>query len=128
MSDKCANKQGDSNVLTVVAENEKHTAFQSDALNQLRKIQSEHPFWNNRLFRNCSAGHLVREDFQFIFSQYYLYSKNFTRYLAALMAKSSSDFHRSRLSENLWEEGGGMEPEKRHAELFRKFLKEALSI
>src|SRR6185369_16024303 len=49
-------------------------------------------------------------------------------YIAALMANSNSDYYRSRLSENLWEEGGGSEPEKRHAELFRKFLREALSI
>jgi pyrroloquinoline quinone (PQQ) biosynthesis protein C/quercetin dioxygenase-like cupin family protein len=101
---------------------------QADALHQFHELQSEHQFWNNRLFRACRQGYLSVEDFQFIFSQYYLYSKNFTRYIAALMANSNDDYHRSRLSENLWEEGGGAQPDKRHAELFRKFLREALTI
>ena len=101
---------------------------QANALSQFHELQSHHRFWNNRLFRACRQGYLVIEDFQHIFSQYYLYSKNFTRYIAALMANTHSDYHRSRLSENLWEEGGGAEPEKRHAELFRKFLREVLSI
>ena len=33
------------------------------------------------------------------------------------------DLHRSRLAENLWEEGGGLAPEQRHAEIFRRFLR-----
>jgi mannose-6-phosphate isomerase-like protein (cupin superfamily)/pyrroloquinoline quinone (PQQ) biosynthesis protein C len=118
MSVKCANPKEDNSLDTSHA----------NALDQFHKLQAEHQFWNNRLFRACKAGYLVFEDFQFIFSQYYLYSKNFTRYLAALMANSNNDYYRSRLSENLWEEGGGSEPEKRHAEIFRKFLREALSI
>lgn len=98
------------------------------ALAQLRTLQAEHPFWNNRLFKACNAGTLSKEDFRFIYGQYYLYSKNFTRYIAALMANCDSDYHRSRLSENLWEEGGGTAPEKRHAEIFRKFLRDGLEI
>jgi pyrroloquinoline quinone (PQQ) biosynthesis protein C/mannose-6-phosphate isomerase-like protein (cupin superfamily) len=98
------------------------------ALVQLHTAQSEHPFWSNKLFKACAAGTLTKDDFKFIFSQYYLYSKNFTRYLAALMANCDSDYHRSRLSENLWEEGGGIAPEKRHAEIFRRFLVDGLEI
>jgi len=97
-------------------------------LQEFHELQSRHQFWNNRLFRACRRGHLNVEDFRFVFSQYYLYSRNFTRYIAAVMANSDNDYHRSRLSENLWEEGGGADPERRHAELFRKFLWEALSI
>jgi pyrroloquinoline quinone (PQQ) biosynthesis protein C/mannose-6-phosphate isomerase-like protein (cupin superfamily) len=95
---------------------------------QLRKAQQEHSFWNNRFFKACLAGHLTKEDCKFIFGQYYLYSKNFTRYLSALMANCDNDYHRSRISENLWEEGGGIAPEKRHAEIFRSFLKDGLGI
>jgi len=71
---------------------------------------------------------MTREDFRFVFSQYYFYSKNFTRYLAALMANCDNDLYRSRLTQNLWEEAGGDRTEKRHAELFRDFLKEGLGI
>jgi pyrroloquinoline quinone (PQQ) biosynthesis protein C/mannose-6-phosphate isomerase-like protein (cupin superfamily) len=98
------------------------------ALERLREAQRTHSFWQNRLLRACVAGELSKSDFQFVFSQYYLYSKNFTRYLAALMASCDSDYHRARLSENLWEEGGMAAPEDRHAEIFRRFLREGLQI
>src|SRR5262245_61005186 len=55
-----------------------------NALSRFHELQSEHHFWNNRLFRSCRNGYLAIEDFQFIFSQYYLYSKSFTRYISAL--------------------------------------------
>lgn len=99
-----------------------------DGLKELEQFQSEHPIWNCRLIRACRAGLLTKEDFKQIFSQYYRYSKNFTRYLTALMTNCESDYYRSKLSENLWEEGGGAEPDKRHAELFRRFLRDALGV
>jgi len=98
------------------------------ALEKLHTAQGEHPFWQNRLFKACNAGTLTRDDFKFIFSQYYLYSKNFTRYLAAVMAHCDSDLQRAALAENLWEEGGGLAPEQRHAEIFRRFLSNGLGI
>lgn len=98
------------------------------AMHNLKQAQAEHPFWRNRFFKACAAGQLSKSDFQFFFAQYYLYNSNFTRYLAALMANSENDYHRARLAENLWEEGGGQETDKRHAEIFRKFLRGALEI
>src|SRR5262245_27977792 len=97
-------------------------------LHQLHEAERKHPFWTNRLFNACRAGHFTLEDFRFIFSQYYLYSQNFTRYLAAIMANCDNDYFRARLSENMWEEGGGAAPENRHSEMFRDFLRDGLSI
>jgi pyrroloquinoline quinone (PQQ) biosynthesis protein C/mannose-6-phosphate isomerase-like protein (cupin superfamily) len=97
-------------------------------LDELRARRDEHPIWRNQLFQACEAGALDREDLKYVFSQYQLYSRNFTRYISALMANCESDLFRARLSENLWEEGGGCAPEKRHAELFRRFLKDALGV
>ena len=94
----------------------------------LRAFEAEHPFWNNQLFAACKAGWLTKDDFRFVFGQYYLYSKNFTRYLSGLMANLEDDLLRSRLSENLWEEGGGAAPEKRHAQIFRDFLTKGLGL
>jgi quercetin dioxygenase-like cupin family protein/pyrroloquinoline quinone (PQQ) biosynthesis protein C len=94
----------------------------------LRAFEASHPFWNNELFAACKAGWLTKDDFRFVFGQYYLYSKNFTRYLSGLMANLEDDLLRSRLSENLWEEGGGAAPEKRHAQIFRDFLTQGLGI
>src|SRR5262245_53417796 len=97
-------------------------------LDQLHHAEQRHPFWSNRLFSACKAGHLTLGDFRFIFSQYYLYSKNFTRYLAAIMANCDNDYFRARLSENMWEEGGGTAPENRHSEMFRGFLRDGLLV
>lgn len=57
-----------------------------DRLDDLCQFAKNHPFWNNRLFVACLRGELNRQDFIYIFSQYYLYSKNFTRYVAGVMA------------------------------------------
>lgn len=97
-------------------------------LARLHTAQAEHPFWDNRLFRACASGALTREDFRYVFSQYYLYTRSFTRVLAALMANCESDLHRAQLAENIWEEGGGATPERRHAEIYRRFLREGLGI
>lgn len=97
-------------------------------LEYLRVFARSHSFWKNQLFQECEKGSLTKLDFSFIFSQYFLYSKNFTRYLSYLMAACESDLFRSKLSENLWEEGGGCENEKRHAQIFRNFLNNSLGI
>lgn len=102
--------------------------WRMEELKVLKQRESEHSFWNNALLRACREGVLTREDFQFIFAQYYLYSRNFTRYLNGLMANCDNDFWRARLSENLWEEGGAMEPGQRHAEIFRRFLRQGLGV
>ena len=39
-----------------------------------------------------------------------------------------NDYFRAKLSENLWEEGGGADPNERHSFLFHKFLTDALGI
>ncbi len=101
---------------------------EAESLQKLIDLREGHPFWDNPLLKACQTGALTQEDFKFIFGQYYFYSKNFTRYLSGLMATCENDLLRSRLSENLWEEGGEREPSKRHAEIFRRFLSEGLKI
>lgn len=98
------------------------------AVADLRRKQAEHPFWENRLFEAITRGWLTREDMKYVFSQYYCYSRNFTRYIAAVMANCDNDLFRSQLSENLWEEGGATEPEKRHSQIFRNFLRDSFQI
>lgn len=97
-------------------------------LAELRVLRDEHPLWTNRLFRAFENGSLDRRDLQYIFSQYQHYSRSFTRFISAVMANCDSDLWRARLSQNLWEEGGGCEPSARHAEIFRSFLRDALDI
>lgn len=98
------------------------------SLNYLYSVKDNHKIWRNPLLLACSNGELSIDDFKFIFSQYYLYSKNFTKLLAIGMLRCDSDYHRSELSKNIWEEGGGQDVELRHSEIFRKFLTKGLGI
>ena len=52
----------------------------------LHDHMNSHPIWDSRLLKAFEMKHLTLDDIRFIFSQYYLYSKNFTRYLSGLMA------------------------------------------
>ena len=94
----------------------------------LHCLQSEHPMWRCRLLVGFASGAFSREELSYVFSQYHLYTSSFTRYIAAVMASCESDLFRAQLSENLWEEGGGCAPEKRHAQIFRNFLHRSLGI
>jgi len=95
---------------------------------KLRALQRDHAFWSNPLLAAFQQGALSRDDLRYVYSQYHLYSKNFTRFVAAVMANCDSDLFRAQLSENLWEEGGGCEPERRHAQIFRNFLRRSFDI
>jgi mannose-6-phosphate isomerase-like protein (cupin superfamily)/pyrroloquinoline quinone (PQQ) biosynthesis protein C len=97
------------------------------SLDSLSQFAKNHSFWDNRLFAACLAGELTRDDFTYLFSQYYLYSKNFTRYIAGVMANCDKDNFRAKLTQNLWEESGE-ESGISHAEIFRNFLKTSLGI
>lgn len=95
---------------------------------ELYDVMNEHKIWDNPLLLAIQQGKLSFKDFQILFSQYYFYCKNFTRLLAALMVNCDNDLHRSKLSCNLWEEGGGADINERHAEIFRRFLTEHLKV
>jgi pyrroloquinoline quinone (PQQ) biosynthesis protein C/quercetin dioxygenase-like cupin family protein len=97
-------------------------------LTELHRRQAEHPFWKSNLLAGFEQGAFSKEDLQYIFSQYHLYSKSFTRFVAAVMANCENDLFRAQLSENLWDEGGGCEPDRRHAQIYRNFLTRALGV
>jgi quercetin dioxygenase-like cupin family protein/pyrroloquinoline quinone (PQQ) biosynthesis protein C len=99
-----------------------------DIVSRLKQRMDTHPMWNSKLLKACELGHFTKDDFKILFEQYFIYSKNFTRYLCALMANMEDDFHRSQLSENIWEEGGGEDLSKRHSEIFRQFLIQGLDV
>lgn len=107
---------------------EQSSQYLNDVMESLKHQMDTHPMWSNRLLKACELGHLSKDDFKILFEQYFIYSKNFTRYLCALMANMEDDYHRSQLSENIWEEGGGEDLEKRHSEIFRQFLIKGLGV
>ena len=97
-------------------------------LAELHRRQAEHPFWTSPLLAGFAQGAYSKEDLAYIFSQYHHYSRSFTKFIAAVMANCDNDLFRAQLSENLWEEGGGCEPERRHAQIFRNFLTRSLGV
>lgn len=107
-------------------------APRSEAIDQqlaaLRELQRGHALWRCPLVDGFAQGAFSRDDLRYIFSQYHLYTTSFTRFIAAVMASCESDLFRARLSQNLWEEGGGCAPERRHAQLFRNFLQHTLGV
>jgi pyrroloquinoline-quinone synthase len=94
---------------------------------RLRTAQTAHPLWNSRLVRGCAAGELTRDDFRLFFSQYALYSQSLTGYLAALLESCEGDAQCARLSMSLFGGGSGA-PERRHNEVFRRFLQDGLGV
>jgi quercetin dioxygenase-like cupin family protein/pyrroloquinoline quinone (PQQ) biosynthesis protein C len=100
----------------------------NNVLAELHRRRDDHPFWENRFLRFMARGAFTRHDLKYVFGQYYHYSRNFTRYVSALMTRCPDDLFRSRLSQNLWDEGGGAEPARRHAQLYRDFLRNAFEI
>src|SRR5580698_9870976 len=99
-----------------------------DLLVELHRRRDDHSLWENRFLHFLAHGALTREDLKYVFGQYFHYSRNFTRYVSALMTRCPDDLFRSRLSQNLWDEGGGAEPSRRHAQIYREFLRNAFGI
>jgi quercetin dioxygenase-like cupin family protein/pyrroloquinoline quinone (PQQ) biosynthesis protein C len=105
-----------------------HSEAVERQLATLRELQRNHTLWQSPLLDGFAQGAFSRDDLRYIFSQYHLYTASFTRFIAAVMAGCDSDLFRARLSQNLWEEGGGCEPMRRHAQLFRNFLQHSLGV
>jgi pyrroloquinoline quinone (PQQ) biosynthesis protein C/quercetin dioxygenase-like cupin family protein len=104
------------------------TPVLDNQLAELQRRQNEHPLWKSPLLAGFAQGTFTKPDLQYIFSQYRYYTQSFTRFIAAVMANCDNDLFRAQLSENLWDEGGGCDPERRHAQIFRNFLRQSLGI
>jgi pyrroloquinoline quinone (PQQ) biosynthesis protein C len=101
---------------------------QPHELDELRAQVDAHPLWQSPLLVACEGGHLTRDDFQLVFSQYHLYSRSFTRFLAALIASCDDDTQRADLAKNMSDEMGDGDAARRHAMLFRGFLERGLGV
>lgn len=79
-----------------------------------------HPF-----LQKFSAGKVPPEGIKKFAEQYYLFSRWFTRYLAAIVSNIPDEGARRPLVQNLWEEIGLEQSESSHPNLFRRFVKAA---
>ena len=94
--------------------------------NRFKKMSMEHPLWNNPLLLACQRGQLQIEQLKFIFSQYYLYSKNFSKLIAVAMSKSDDKNRHLNLSKTIWDKEGVNAAAKRHITMFKNFLENVL--
>ncbi|MCG7534610.1 iron-containing redox enzyme family protein [Pseudoalteromonas sp. OOF1S-7] len=90
---------------------------------RFKDFVSKHPLWENPLIVASQKGLLSVEDYGYVISQHFYYSRNFSRLLSALMVSCESDLYRAEISHNLWEEAGEEDMENRHSNLIRKMLK-----
>ena len=95
------------------------------AFDSLIEKMNNHP-WRCRLLFAISAKHLTFHDYQVLFSEYFHYSKNFTRYLSGLLINLENDFYAQSLLKPLGRRCGA-KPEERHAELLN-FLANGLKL
>lgn len=79
-----------------------------------------HPF-----LRKFGEGKVSPAGIKKFAEQYYLFSRWFTRYLAAVVANTPYENARRPLVQNLWEEIGLEENESSHPNLFRRFVRAA---
>ena len=88
----------------------------------------KHPIWQNPLLQGCANNELEIDDYGFVISQHFYYSRGFTRLLSALMMQCDNDFYRVELSHNLWEEAGEEEQENCHSNLLRRMITETFGL
>jgi len=94
----------------------------------IQEFSDQHDFWNNPLLNAINKGELKKEDYQYLFGQYYFYSKFFIKLIAAGLLVIEDDAQRVELIENLWEESGSNHAEQSHSKLFSNFLTDSLKI
>ncbi|MFK3865967.1 iron-containing redox enzyme family protein [Pseudoalteromonas rhizosphaerae] len=82
----------------------------------------KHVIWQNPLLQACSKNTLSIDDYGFVISQHFYYSRGFTRLLSALMMQCDNDYYRVELSHNLWEEAGEENQENCHSNLLRRMI------
>lgn len=97
-------------------------------ISKIHYLVANHKFWLNPMLTKAKAENYSLDDYRYIFTQYHYYSTNFTRILATAMVKCENDYHRAKLTENLWEESGESNTDQRHSELFRLFLSKGLGL
>lgn len=76
-----------------------------------------------RFLSRCRSGEISREELQVFLRQHQIYSRCFTRYLAALLTNIDNDDHRFELTRNLFDEMGlGEAGDIPHSQLYREMM------
>ena len=82
-----------------------------------------HPAMNHPFLNKFSSGKLTLDRIRIFARQYYLYSRWFAMYVAAVIANMPDERPRAHLIKNLYQEYGEGNPEWTHPAIFRRFLK-----
>ncbi|NRA66865.1 MAG: hypothetical protein HRU19_20420 [Pseudobacteriovorax sp.] len=92
------------------------------------KYICNHKLWKNPLFVGLESNIFDYEDYKYIYSQHYLFVKNFTRYIGGLVASCQDDYLRTLIAEKLWIAGGKSNPEDRLSNKYKYFLIDSFGI
>ncbi len=82
----------------------------------------QHAIWDNPLLRRMRAGGLRENEWGYVCAHHLRYSSQFTRFLAALIARLPDPEARSAVIRNLIEEEGAGDPEAAHANILKRFV------
>lgn len=78
---------------------------------------------HTRFLTRCQNGQISQEELHIFVEQHQIYSRGFTRYLAALLANIEDDGHRLALTHNLFDEMGlGDAGNVPHSKLYRNMM------
>ncbi|HHT9119726.1 MAG TPA: TenA family transcriptional regulator [Candidatus Hypogeohydataceae bacterium YC41] len=82
-----------------------------------------HPALNHPFLRNFRNGKLTLDRMRIFARQYYLYSRWFSMYVSAVIAKMPDEKPRAYLIKNLYQEYGEGDLQQTHPAIFRRFLR-----
>lgn len=91
-------------------------------LESLEEEIRSHPALNHPFLKKFSSGKLTLDRIRIFARQYYLYSRWFSMYVAAVIANMPDEKPRGYLVKNLYEESGEGNLERSHPAIFRRFL------
>lgn len=92
-------------------------------IQELNDLTSNHPIWRSPLFTRLREGSYQHQHLCFLFQQHHHYSNNFTKLLCLAASRMDESKYRAVIIENLYEEAGEEDIDKRHSELMSDFLR-----
>jgi pyrroloquinoline-quinone synthase len=90
---------------------------------RFKQIVTHHKMWRHPFLVRCRSSTLSRREVETFALQAYMFSREFVRFLGAIMMACEDEEARLIIAENLWDEMGGGQAQLTHPTLFRRFTR-----
>ncbi len=90
---------------------------------RFKQLVTRHEMWRHPFLVRCRSSTLSRAEIEVFALQAYMFSREFVRFLGAIMAACDDEEARLIIAENLWDEMGGGQPQLTHPTLYRRFTR-----